>query len=162
MAMIANLRPASDGEIEGLLANPEEITRFLYGAEADDSERVVLNKAWHAIHFALTGTRLGGEQPLNFLASEGTPIGQVDVGYGPARVLTSQQVRQLAAALAPIEPDEVARRVDVALLDREAIYPGNWQRNGYSVDYVVANYRDMRQLIAKLAEQGRGLIIYVN
>ena len=160
--MIANLRPASDGEIEGLLANPEEITRFLYGADADDSERVVLNKAWHAIHFALTGTRLGGEQPLNFLASEGTPIGQVNVGYGPARVLTSQQVRQLAAALAPIEPDEVARRVDVALLDREAIYPGNWQRNGYSVDYVVANYRDMRQLIAKLAEQGRGLIIYVN
>jgi hypothetical protein len=162
MAMIANLRPASDGEIERLLANPDEITRFLYGADADDSERVVLNKAWHAIHFVLTGERLGGDEPLNFLASEGTPVGEVDVGYGPARVLTSEQVRQLAAALAPIEPDEVARRVDVALLDREAIYPGNWRRNGYRADYVVSNYRDMRELIARIADQGRGLIIYVN
>src|SRR5437868_12730575 len=70
MAMIANLRPASDAEIERLLANPENITRFLYGADADDSERVVLNKAWHAIHFVLTGERLGGPEPLNFLASE--------------------------------------------------------------------------------------------
>src|SRR3984893_8434012 len=112
MGMIGNLRPASDSEIERLLANPAEITRFLCGAEADGRERVVLNKAWHAIHFVLTGSRLGGEEPLNFLASEGTPVGEVDVGFGPARVLTSQQVRLLAAALAPLEPEDVAARVD--------------------------------------------------
>src|SRR3984893_16188100 len=127
--MIGNLRPASDSEIEQLLAHPSEITRFLYGAEAEGRERVVLNKAWHAIHFALTGSRLGGEEPLNFLVSEGTPVGEVDVGFGPARVLTSQQVHQLAAALATIEPDEVAARVDLKKFDDEVIYPGNWQRN---------------------------------
>jgi hypothetical protein len=77
-------------------------------------------------------------------------------------VLTSEQVRQLAAALEPIDPDEVARRVDVAELDKAAIYPGNWQRNGYGVDDVVSNYRDMREFIAKLARQGRGLVLYVN
>src|ERR687886_956057 len=123
--MIGNLRPASDAEIDRLLANPAEITRFLYGAGADGGERVVLNKAWHAIHFVLTGSRLGGEAPLNFLLSEGTPVGEVDVGYGPARVLTSQQVRAIANALAPIEPDEVARRVDRQRFDTERIYPGN-------------------------------------
>src|ERR1700730_12584663 len=149
--MIGNLRPASDSEIERLLANPSEITRFLYGAEADDRERVILNKAWHAIHFALTGSRLGGEAPLNFLVSEGTPVGEVDVGFGPARVLTSQQVGQIAAALAPIEPDEVARRIDLGTFDQEAIYPGNWLRNGIGVDYVLTNYRDMRDLIVRLA-----------
>src|SRR5262249_6103564 len=107
MAMIGNLRPASDFEIERLLANPAEITRFLYGAAADGSERVVLNKAWHAIHFVLTGSRLGGEEPLNFLVSEGTPVGEVDVGYGPARALSSTQVRHIADALARIEPEEI-------------------------------------------------------
>src|SRR5579859_3147894 len=105
MRMIGNLRPASDSEIEQLLGRPADVTRFLYGADADGRERVVLDKAWHAIHFMLTGSRLGGEEPLNFLVSEGTPVGEVDVGFGPARVLTSQQVRQLAAALAPLEPD---------------------------------------------------------
>ena len=160
--MIGNLRPASDSEIERLLANPSEITRFLYGAEADARERVVLNKAWHAIHFALTGSRLGGDEPLNFLVSEGTPVGEVDVGFGPARVLTSQQVSQLAAALAPIEPDEVARRIDLSKFDQEVIYPGNWQRNGIGVDYVITNYRDMRDLIGRLAKRGEGLVLYIN
>src|ERR1051326_1504195 len=125
MGMIGNLRPASDAEIERLLANPSEITRFLYGSEADGCERVVIDKAWHAIHFALTGSRLGGEEPLNFLVAEGTPVGEVDVGYGPARVLSSEQVRQIARALAPIEPDAVRARVDLRKLDEEVVYPGN-------------------------------------
>jgi len=162
MPMIGNLLPASDAEIERLLANPPDITRFLYGADAEQGERVVLDKAWHAIHFVLTGSRLGGDEPLNFLVSEGTPIGEVDVGYGPARVLGSEQVRQLAAALAPIEPDHVAQRVDLRTLDEHSIYPGNWRRNGYSVDYVVSNYRDMRELIVRTANEGRGLILYIN
>ena len=160
--MIGNLRSATDAEIGRLLANPSDITRFLYGGDADAVERVVLGKAWHAIHFALNGTRLGGDEPLNFLVSEGTPVGEVDVGYGPARVLTSEQVRNIAAALSSIEPDDLARRVDVRVLDTQAIYPGNWQRNGYDVDYVVANYRDMRELVARAAREGRGLILYIN
>jgi Domain of unknown function (DUF1877) len=161
-AMIGNLRPASDSEIERLLANPADITRFLYGAGADGCERVVLNKAWHAIHYVLTGSRLGGDEPLNFLVDEGTPVGEVDVGYGPARVLSSDQVRRIAAALAPISPDEVARRVDVARLDREAIYPGHWQRNRIDVDYVVSTYREMRDLMVRLAEQRQGVVLYIN
>jgi hypothetical protein len=162
MGMIGNLRPAADTEIEWLLANPSGITRFLFGSEADGRERVSLDKAWHAIHFALTGSRLGGGEPLNFLVAEGQPVGEVDVGYGPARVLTSSQVRAIADALGPITPEEVGHRVDLARLDDEVIYPGNWQRNGRGVDYVVANYRDMRNLIVRLADQGLGLVLYIN
>jgi len=162
MEMIGNLRPASDAEIQQLLASPTDVTRFLYGAEADGRERVVLKKAWHAIHFALTGSRLGGDEPLNFLVSEGTPVGEIDVGYGPARVLSSQQVRSLATALAALEPEAVAARVDLRKLDEEAMYPGNWQRNGMDVDYVVGSYRDMRNLIVRLADQGLGMVLYIN
>jgi hypothetical protein len=162
MGMIGNLRPASDAEIERLLGHPSEITRFLYGSEADGCERVVIDKAWHAIHYALNGSRLGGDEPLNFLVSEGTPVGEVDVGYGPARVLTSQQVRALAAALATVAPDDLGKRVDMKTLDDEIIYPGGWQRNGFDVDYVVSKYSAMRSLIEQLAERGEGLVLYIN
>jgi hypothetical protein len=162
MAMIGNIRPVSDADIERLLADPAEITRFLYGSAAARGDGVVLNKAWHAIHFVLTGSRLGGEPPLNFLVAEGTPVGEVDVGYGPARVLTSQQVRQLSSALRLIGPEEVARRVDPVLFDAEAIYPGNWQRNGYDAEYVATHYGQMRELITRAAEHGEGLILYIN
>ena len=160
--MIGNLRPATDSEIEHLLANPPEITRFLYGAQADARERLALDRAWHAIHFALTGSRLGGEEPLNFLVDAGTPVGEVDVGFGPARVMSSTRVRTLAVALATIAPDEIARRVDLRQLDAEAIYPGEWERNGHGVDYVVENYREMRAMIERLADAGLGMVLYIN
>ena len=110
----------------------------------------------------LTGSRLGGNEPLNFLASEGTPVGEVDVGYGPARVLTSQQVRQLASALILIDPEEVARRVDLKRFDEEGIYPGNWQQNGYDARYVESNYRDLRDFVMRAAQHGNGLLLYIN
>ncbi len=160
--MLGNVRAASDTEITRLLANPGEITRFLYGSGADKCDRLVLNRSWHAIHFVLTGSRLGGESPLNFLASEGTPVGEVDVGYGPARVLNSQQVRELASALILIEPDEVARRVDPRRFDEEEIYPGNWGDNGYDANFVQANYRELRDFVLRAAQQGQGLIVYIN
>ncbi len=162
MAMIANLRPTTDRDIDRLLANPSEITRFLYGSDADACERVELHKAWHAIHFVLNGSRLGGEAPLNFLVAEGTPVGEVDVGYGPARVFSSEEVRHLASALILIAPDEIRRRVDAERFDAEGIYPGNWQGNGYDADYVVDNYRSMRDLVARAASDGLGLILYIN
>jgi Domain of unknown function (DUF1877) len=157
-----NLRPASDVEITRLLGHPNEITRFLFGAEAAQRERLELDRAWHAIHFALNGSRLGGDAPLNFLASEGTPVGDVDVGYGPARVLTSEQVRQLAQAVATIEPDHFGARLDTSALDANSIYPGGWGRNGQSVGTVAEAYRDMRALILRLSEGGLGLILYIN
>ena len=94
--------------------------------------------------------------------TEGTPVGEVDVGFGPARVLRSDQVRRIAAALAPIDPDEVARRVDVQRFDQEAIYPGHWQRNGIGVDDVVTSYRAMRDLIVRAADRGQGLVLYIH
>lgn len=161
--MIGNLRPASDSEIERLLGNPSEITRFLYGADSERRERLGLDRTWHAIHFALNGSRLGGDEPLNFLVSEGTPVGDVDVGYGPARVLTSAHVRQIAQALASIEPDELGRRMDPRQLDEEAIYPGRWQqRDGLALDSVISSYRQMRALLCRLAEEGLGAVLYIN
>jgi hypothetical protein len=160
--MIANLREASDAEIQRLLANPNEITRFLYGSDAVQREAVRLDRAWHAIHFVLNGERLGGDAPLNFLVDEGTPVGEVDVGFGPARVMTSHQVRTLAVALASLEPDDLRGRVDLSQLDAMRIYPGAWQRNGLDVEYVVQHYSAMRELVARLARDGLGLVLYIN
>jgi hypothetical protein len=160
--MIGNLRPASDAEIEQHQAKPDEITRFLYGGGSDGRERIDLGKTWHAIHFGLNGSRLGGDEPLNFLVAEGTPVGQVDVGYGPARALRSDQVRALAEALVAVDPDELGRRLDLVTLDEATIYPGAWRRNGLGVESVLSTYREMRALVLRLAERGQGLLLYIN
>ena len=71
-------------------------------------------------------------------------------------------LRELADALSAIRPEVVAERVDFKRFDEETIYPGNWQRNGYDAEYVASRYRDMRELIARAAERGQGLILYIN
>jgi hypothetical protein len=76
--------------------------------------------------------------------------------------LSSQQVQALAMALAALEPEAVAARVDLRKLDEEVIYPGNWQRNGMGVDYVVGSYREMRNMIVRLSDQGLGMVLYIN
>src|SRR5690242_14594616 len=98
MSMISVLVFASDEEIRQLLAQPEGIEEFI------DVERTStdLDKAWHGIHWLLTGSSEGGEEPLCFLLAGGEQVGDVDVGYGPARALTSSQVALWDAALSQI------------------------------------------------------------
>src|SRR4051812_40770621 len=101
MSMIAALRRLSDSDLLHLQKKPELVADYLaenpldgFGPFAD----LDIDKAWHAIHFLLTGTAWEGEPPLDFLAIGGTEIGE-DLGYGPARGLVSSQVRELATAL---------------------------------------------------------------
>lgn len=54
-----------------------------------------LDKAWHGIHFLLTGSTWEGEKPLNFLISGGETIGEIEVGYGPARSIKSVDVKKI-------------------------------------------------------------------
>src|SRR6186713_1857068 len=68
-------------------------------------QRCDIHKAWHAIHYILTGTADGGEAPDCFLLDGGTtlgPPGDDDDGYGPPRLLRPEQVRAFNEVLQPI------------------------------------------------------------
>jgi hypothetical protein len=75
MSMIAMFRLARGEEIERLLASPEAIEEFL--EEDPDSEEegedpggsLDIDKAWHGLHFLLTGTAWEGTSPLDFIVA---------------------------------------------------------------------------------------------
>jgi hypothetical protein len=115
MSMIGNFRMSSDAEIQSLLAEPETIQSLLYPESGEPAQGVCemdVDKAWQAIHFLLCGHPWEGEHPLNFVVSGGTPVGDVDVGYGPARVFTSAEVVEIAEALQPITKDHLRAKFD--------------------------------------------------
>lgn len=79
-----------------------------------------LDKSWHLIHFALSGSAWGAELPAGFLMS-GEEIGE-DLGYGPPRILMPEQVAEVAAFLDGV--DFVDSYNDVATqLYTQKIYP---------------------------------------
>jgi hypothetical protein len=188
MSITGNLRTAPDDDIRALLERPERITKLLYGGEAsggirslfgrkprgdewqptEESEELYLDKSWEGIQFLLLrgdGWEHGGEPPLNFVVFGGQPIGDVDVGYGPARALTSQEVRTIAAALEEAPPDEFRERFDPDRMMEVGVYPEIWDRDPQeddSLGYLIEYYTDLRDFVRRTAERGDGLLVYLN
>lgn len=164
MGMIAMFRRLSDSDLSRLREEPELVADYLGEDEPDGfgpCADLDVDKAWHAIHFLLTGSAWKSDPPLNFIVNGGVEIGE-DLGYGPARGLTSGEVRTLAAALRAISPDAFLQRFDPAALTSAEIYPEIWDRPAEEDDtrgYVSANYDQLRSFVLDAAVQGEALLI---
>ncbi len=153
-----------------MLANPDSIIDYLGddGGDGDPEDAhadLDVDKAWHGIHFLLTGSAWEGEPPLSFIVRGGREVGDVDVGYGPARVFTSAEVKTIAAALLPLTRDVLERRFDPAAMTRLDIYPAIWDRpreEDDTLEYLLESYESLAEFIAGAAREGEGLIVYVN
>ena len=161
MSMIGNFAGATDIEIARLLARPGTITAYL----DDDREglrRLDVEKAWHGIHFLLTGEGWGGQPPLDFIASGGELIGDVDVGYGPARAFTSDEVRAIAAALAPLSWSALMQRWDADAIRSAQIYGVDPDSRDAENEYLGFHYERLKAFVTALAGDGLGMIVYLD
>ena len=123
-----------------------------------------LDKAWHGIHYLLTRTAWEGEEPLSFLVRGGSEVGDIDVGYGPARALTSKQVHSLNAALQPIDEAFLKGRFSPSEMMTLEIYPAIWDRDPLEDDtfgYCLENFETLKSFVAQAAERNMGLIVYL-
>jgi hypothetical protein len=103
MSIIGCFRRLPNRDLERLLAEPGLVTGYLYNADGEEAEdgfgsfaELDVDKAWHGIHFLLTGAAWGDNRPECFIVASGREIGDDDVGYGPARGFTSSEVKQIA------------------------------------------------------------------
>lgn len=162
MSMISILVFASDDEIRQLLAEPDGIYAFLERERTSTD----LDKAWHGIHWLLTGSADGGGEPLCYLVAGGETVGDVDVGYGPARALKSTQVAEWHDALARISPDELARRFDPRAMLAADIYPEIWARSitgkEDTLDYLLQASAGLRDFLAAACREKSGLLVYLS
>ena len=159
--MICCLRRASREDIEGLLEEPEGIGDFL-GTE----EETEIDKTWHGLHFLFTGTAWEGEEPACFLVRGGRDIGDVDVGYGPARALLPDDVRRFDDFLRALTPEALEARYDVERMEALEIYPQTWARAAAvgesDFGYLLGGFETLQEFVAGAREAGTGLIIYVS
>lgn len=162
MGMICDLFAVPDETARDLLANPERIHRLLDTLEQDDAS-VCLEKSWHGLHFVLTnGSAWADESPLDFLAAGGVPVGEEDVGYGPARVLLPNDVVRLNAALSALTDAEFARRFDLKGLEDADIYPQIWDEPLEDLLEEYGDYfRATKALVQRAAQEGLALLVTI-
>jgi hypothetical protein len=156
-------------ESGGIEAESHQPARLTAGGwdppEVAEEDVLDIDKAWHGIHFLLTGSAWEGEFPLAFLVSAGKEIGDEDVGYGPARGFMSREVREIASALEAISPDELHSRFDPAAMLAANIYPEIWDRDPADDDtagYLVEYYGLLRDFIRRAADRRLGLLVWLN
>jgi hypothetical protein len=124
-----------------------------------------LDKAWHGIHYLLTGSDSEGEYPSNFLVAGGATVGNVDVGYGPARALTSTQTREARDFLRSVDDEELRRRFNPQDMLAKQIYPDIWARDPAEQDslgYLIEHVRILRGFLDQAVDAGLGIVLYIS
>ena len=132
MSMMGQYRRITLGQLydlqDALRDNPAALSEYLYPEERSYDKpdpQLEIGRAWHGIHFLLNSKRYEGKLPLVNVVMGGTEIGE-DLGYGPVRYLTPDQVKEVAAALSRIDRAELRERFDPAVFEAAGIYPRGW------------------------------------
>ena len=145
------VRPADVERLERAEVHP--------GLERGLAPSVHLEKAWHGLHFLLTGSAGESGVPLGFLLEGGQEVGEDD-GYGAPRLFQPGEVQQINAALAPISDDELWGRFDPELMEAESIYPGIWDEGEEELrDEYLTYFHELKKLVALAGEGEMGLLV---
>jgi hypothetical protein len=123
-----------------------------------------LDKAWHGLHYLLTGTAWEGEPPLDFLLAGGSKLDNWDADSIQAHTLTPAETRAAADALRETSDDALRARWAPAEMMRLEIYPEIWDRDPAEDDtlgWLLAHAAGLRVALDTAVRQGHGLLVTV-
>jgi Domain of unknown function (DUF1877) len=164
MGMTASFAAITPGELDEIKKDAAGLSNLLFDRvnSEDITHGVDVDKSWAAIHFMLTGSQWGGSEPECLPVLGGTEIGS-DIGYGPARYLTPQQVVSANAVLASIPAEELKKRFVPARLDEADVYPsGIWLDEGMDgFEYIEHWYGQLREFYAHAAKNGNAVLLAI-
>ncbi len=99
---------------------------FIEGENIDDD----LDKSWQGIHYCLNKTDYDAEPPMDFITVGGKNAGDVEVGYGPARLIDSEMVKEIEESIANITKERLRQNYNPSEMEKLDIYPNIWGRDG--------------------------------
>jgi hypothetical protein len=158
MSMNGHFRVLSPALVARVKEDPGAVLRQL---RAEDPRQLDIHKAWHGLHYLLTGKADDADGPLGFVATGGERVGD-DLGYGPARLFDPDAVKTIAAALDALTVEEVAARYDADKMTELHIYPGGWgEKESRWRGALIQHFDEVRALIRDAARDGLGMLVYL-
>lgn len=169
MSMIGEYRRISLAQLQGLQAalqdNPGAVSDFLDPEESmSDTPDPLLDiaKAWHGIDFLLYEDENGLPSPLNVVMG-GTEIGD-DLGYGPARYLLPEQVKEATENLSVLDKAELRTQFDPVAFEAADIYPGGWTvgEPDAAFEWLWVRLSAVREFFREAAQNGDVMLMYLS
>ena len=139
---------------------PQERPRLVL-TDVENNE-VDLDKAWHGIHYCLTQDIGEGDHPLGFILYGGNLAGDIDVGYGPARLFTRTETADINSKLQQVSSDDLKANYDPDKMGD--VYPSViWSRTDEdNFDYIDENFSILKKFLAECARDELGMAISIN
>jgi Domain of unknown function (DUF1877) len=158
MGMRVNVRAVQSADLPRFRANGLDLASPV----RNQVPAAHLEKAWHGLHYLLTGTAGESGLPLGFLLEGGREVGE-DLGYGSPRLFEPGEVQQMNAALAPINDDELWNRFDPDAMEAENVYPGIWDEDEEELrEEYVTYFNELKQVVDQAATHGMGLLVILS
>jgi hypothetical protein len=118
-----------------------------------------LEKAWHGLHFLLTGDVEEGSGPLAFLLAGGEQLDGDDEGprwFSPAETANIHQ------ALSRVSDDALWSRFDAEQMQDLGVYPGIWDEDEADLrEEYLGYFHELKGVVAAAAQSGRGLLVTI-
>jgi hypothetical protein len=130
------------------------------GSGGKQDSTLDLNKSWHGLHWLLCESAWEGEEPLRSAILGGEEVGE-DLGYGAARVVAPERVREVASALAMLSVAQVMKRFDGKSMDAAEIYPGGFAEDDSWAEEMEENFERLRKFYAAAAKEGDAVLSWL-
>jgi Domain of unknown function (DUF1877) len=160
MGMVLYVRRLAE---EAIPEDPDEFDEFFFDEDAEAAGDLIdFDKAWHALHFLLTGSADGTDSPLSLLLGKGEPVGE-DGGYGPPLMVPAAGMRRFHEALAALSDEDLRRRYDPQAMLAADVYLADSladEEDGW--DYVAQGIPALRRLAERCVQQNSGAIIFIS
>ncbi len=148
---------AQDDPIESV----DPIRRFFF-ASPPEGDLIDFDRAWDALNMMLTGVAFESEGPLAIFYHQGEEIGP-DHGYGPARHIPAEKMKEFADALQYLRDDDLASRFDPTGFEDAQLYASYlFSEDGIEVDYIMQWVPSLRQFADKCVETNSGALVAIH
>ncbi|URR35842.1 YfbM family protein [Thermosynechococcus sp. HN-54] len=156
MSLAAILIPVAENE------PPEDLEALIAAAEEGELPSCILEVEWHGLHWLLTGTVDGGDEPWCYLLKGGIEMTSGEMVNGTPRFLSHQQVDAWHQALQSVTETALAQRFDPEAMAAAHVYPSSiWMSSDQEPwGMLWQAYCDVRDFLANVQQQGAGVLIY--
>ena len=161
MSMIGYYYQADDITVQKLKEGAD--AEFIF-AEENDENMLCIDKAWHAIHFTLTGEEweISEDNPLSQVVLGGEPVNDEDMGYGPMRLIPKELVSQIADALEEVDEADFRSKFNLKDMVQNQIYPVmNDDNEEQFFEYVWELFAELKKFYKDASEKDHNVLAFI-
>jgi len=167
MSMIGNYYMIDEEIIKKIRQGELLVENLIYDEndDVDEEKSLDIDKAWHAIHFTLTGEigKVNNDDVLCKIVLSGNLVNDEDVGYGPAHEITSDEVKKINLAIKDMSEDDFRSRFNFQKMVESEVYPiSEGEDEGEFFEYIWYYFDALKVFFAKASESNSCILSYLN